>query len=83
MPRPKRDYEVRRVRLDGFVPIGVNPDDDALLAWLDSLPNRKKFPIVWAVLKAGEAAIKSGAVQVDDLAEAEAMAEEFFNAFVQ
>jgi len=82
MPRPKRDYEVRRVRLDGFVPVGVSAEDDALLAWLDNLPSRKKFPIVWAMLKAGGAAIQRGEVVLSDLDEAEAMAEEFFNAFV-
>ena len=82
MPRRKRNYEVQRVRLDGFVPVGVNADDDALLAWLDSLPNRKKFPIVWELLKAGETAIKQGAVRLEDVDEAEAMAEEFFHAFM-
>lgn len=82
MARPKRDYPVRRVRLDGNVPVGVDPEDDALLEWLDSLPNRKKFPIVWAMLKAGGMAIKQGSVKMDDLDEAEAMAEEIFGAFV-
>lgn len=83
MARPKRNYEVQRVRLDGYIPVGVDAEDDRLLAWLDSLPNRKKFPIVWALLKAGGTAIGQGSVKVDELEEAEAMAEEFFHAFVQ
>lgn len=80
MPKPKRDYPVMRVNLCGTIRTDV-PENIAMLKWLDSLPNRKKFPIVWEILKAGGRAIQSGAIEAD-IDEAEAMAEEFFNAFV-
>jgi len=80
MGRPKRTYEVRRVRLDGYLPVGVDPDVDALLAWLDGLPNRKKFPIVIQRLISGGVELGDSKVSVD-IAEAEAAAERLMEQF--
>ena len=63
MARQKDDVRSVRVRLDGYLKPGVDPEVDKVLAWLASLPPRKKFPSVMARLIAGG---MIEAVSVDD-----------------
>jgi hypothetical protein len=86
MPRPKLLYERVRVRLDGFVPVGQDPKDDELLARLDALPPRTKFPTVWMWLKLGKA-LESVTPETSDeeiarmVREAESASEALFGRF--
>ena len=86
MARPKLLYERVRVRLDGYVPVDQDPRDDELLARLDALPPRTKFPTVWNWLKMGRAleAI-TPETSVEEIArlvrEAEAASKAFFERF--
>jgi len=80
MARPRLTYTRRRVRLDGFVPEGIDPKDDELLALLDGLPPRTKFPTVWMMLKMGKAL--ELAVQTGNTEEAVEFAQDLISAFV-
>lgn len=86
MPRPKLLYARVRVRLDGFVPVGQDPKDDELLARLDALPPRTKFPTVWMWLKMGKA-LEAVTPETSDeeiarlVREAEAVSEAFFEKY--
>jgi len=54
------------VRIDGYLQKGVDPQVDRLLAWLDSLPPRKRFPLVMRRLMMGgviETVIEDGDVE--------------------
>lgn len=53
MPRKKDLIPSIRVRLDGYLKPGTDPEVDKVLAWLDSLPPRTKFPAVIARLIGG------------------------------
>lgn len=53
MARPRDEVRSRRVRLDGYLKPGTDPEVDRVLAWLDSLPPRTKFPAVIARLIGG------------------------------
>jgi hypothetical protein len=53
MPRRKDEIRSVRVRLDGNLKPGVDAEVDKVLAWLDSLPPRTKFPAVIARLIGG------------------------------
>jgi hypothetical protein len=53
MPRPRDKVPSERVRIDGYLKRGVDPQVDALLNWLDSLPPRKRFPMVMRRLMMG------------------------------
>jgi hypothetical protein len=46
MARPRDKVRSERVRIDGRLKRGVDPRVDALLGWLDSLPSKKRFPLV-------------------------------------
>jgi len=86
MARPKLLYERVRVRLDGFIPVRQDPKDDELLARLDALPPRTKFPTVWMWLKMGKAlesvTPETSAEEITRLVrEAEAASTAFFEKF--
>ena len=51
--RPKDAIASVRVRLDGYLKPGVDSEVDKVLAWLNSLPPRTKFPAVIARLIGG------------------------------
>jgi hypothetical protein len=51
--RPKDTVPSIRLRLEGRVKPGVDPEVDKLLAWLNSLPPRTRFPAVIARLIGG------------------------------
>lgn len=53
MARKKDLIPSVRVRLDGYLKPGTDPEVDKVLAWLDSLPPRTKFPAVIARLIGG------------------------------
>lgn len=53
MARRKDAVQSVRVRLDGYLKPGVDPEVDKVLAWLNGLPPRKKFPSVIARLIGG------------------------------
>lgn len=53
MARPLDKVRSVRVRLDGYLKPGTDPEVDRVLAWLDSLPPRTKFPAVIARLIVG------------------------------
>lgn len=66
MPRPKDKIRSERIRIDGYLKRGVDPQVDALLAWLDGLPPRKRFPLVMRRLMMGgviETVIEDGDVE--------------------
>jgi hypothetical protein len=67
MSRQKDLIRSRRIRLEGCLKPGIDPEIDRVLAWLDSLPPRTKFPSVIARLIAG-GLIQSINVQDDELA---------------
>lgn len=78
MGRPKLPYERKRLRLDGYLPV-----DDPLLAQIEALPARTRFPTVIRLLRMGHAL---EAVQVDvseeELRQQVAAAKEIMDAFV-
>lgn len=80
MGRPKNKVPSLRVRIDGYLQRGIDPQVDALLAWLDSLPPRKRFPLVMRRLMMGgviETVIEDG-----DIDAARKAADEIVAAFV-
>lgn len=86
MARPRLLYERVRIRLDGFVPVGQDEKDDELVARINALPARTKFPTVWKWLKMGKV-LESVTPETPDeevlrmVREAEAAAESFFGRF--
>lgn len=80
MGRPRNKVPSLRVRIDGYLQKGVDPQVDRLLAWLDSLPPRKRFPLVMRRLMMGgviETVIEDGDVEA-----ARKAADEIVAAFV-
>jgi hypothetical protein len=53
MARKKDAVRSVRVRLDGYLKPGTDPEVDKVLDWLNSLPPRTKFPAVIARLIGG------------------------------
>ena len=80
MARPKDAIQSERVRLDGYLKRGVDPEIDKLLAWLDSLPPRKRFPLVMQRLMMG--GVLESVVEDGDLEAARAAATKIIHAFV-
>lgn len=80
MARPKNTVPSERVRIDGYLKRGVDPQVDALLTWLDGLPPKKRFPLVMRRLMMGgviEAVVEDG-----DIEAARKAADEIVAAFV-
>lgn len=69
-----------RVRLDGYLKRGVDPEIDKLLEWLDGLPARKRFPLVIQRLMMGAAL--EAVVEDGDVEKARAAARQIIGAFV-
>ena len=78
MARPKDKVASERVRVDGYLKRGIDPQVDALLAWMDGLPKRKRFPLVMRRLMMGgvmeQAVEENGDLELARLAAAEIMA---------
>ena len=81
MSRKKDDVRSMRVRLDGYLKPGVDPEVDKVLAWLASLPPRRKFPSVIARLIAG-GMLESMSVDGDELARQVEAAQDIMANFV-
>lgn len=81
MPRRKDSIRSVRVRLDGNLKPGVDPEVDKVLAWLASLPPRTKFPAVIARLIGG-GMIEAMTVDDDQLARQVQAAKEIMANFV-
>lgn len=80
MARPKDRVPSERVRIDGYLKRGVDPQVDALLAWLDELPARKRFPLVMRRLMMG--GVLETVVEDGDVEAARKAADEIIAAFV-
>lgn len=80
MGRPRNKVPSLRVRIDGYLQKGVDPQVDRLLAWLDSLPPRKRFPLVMRRLMMG--GVMETVVEDGDVEAARIAAAEIFSAFV-
>ena len=66
MARPRDKTRSERVRIDGYLKRGVDPQIDALMEWLDQLPAGKRFPLVMQRLMMGgvlEAVVEDGDVE--------------------
>lgn len=81
MSRKKDDVRSMRVRLDGYLKPGVDPEVDKVLAWLASLPPRRKFPSVIARLIGG-GMIETMNVNGDELARQVEAAQDIMANFV-
>jgi hypothetical protein len=81
MPRKKDAVQSVRVRLDGYLKPGVDPEVDKVLAWLDALPPRTKFPAVIARLIGG-GLIEAMRVDDSELAKQVEAAKDIMAAFV-
>lgn len=53
MARPRDKTRSERVRIDGYLKRGIDPQIDALMEWLDQLPAGKRFPMVMQRLMMG------------------------------
>lgn len=77
MARPRDKVRSERVRIDGYLKRGIDPQVDGLLAWLDSLPARRRFPLVMQRLMMGgviEMVVEDGDVEKARIAAREIMA---------
>lgn len=80
MARPKNPTPSQRVRIDGYLRRGEDPEIDKLLDWFESLPPKRRFPLVMQRLMMGgviEAVVEDG-----DVAAARAAAAQISSAFV-
>lgn len=80
MARPKNKIPSQRIRIDGYLRRGVDPQIDKLLDWFASLPPKKRFPMVMQRLMMGgviEAVIEDG-----DVAAAREAASQIIGSFV-
>lgn len=80
MARPRDKIRSERVRIDGYLKRGLDPQVDALLAWLDDLPPRKRFPLVMRRLMMG--GVMETVIEDGDIAAARKAADEIVAAFV-
>jgi len=80
MARPRDKIRSERVRIDGYLKRGVDPQVDALLAWLDGLPDGKRFPLVMRRLMMG--GVMETVIDDGDIEAARKAADEIVAAFV-
>lgn len=80
MARQKDSIRSRRIRIEGLLKPGVDPEIDKLLTWLDGLPKRKRFPMVIQRLMMG--GVLETVVENGDMEAARAQAEKIASAFV-
>jgi len=75
-----------RIRIDGQRKRGLDQRDDKTFAWLDAIPDGKRFDFVWDLLTAalnGElGSVMQQAVEESDLEKAREAANQIMGAFV-
>jgi len=75
-----------RVRIDGYRKRGLDARQDKTFAWLDAIPDGKRFDFVWDLLTAalnGElGSVMQQAVEDGDVEKAREAASQIANAFV-
>ena len=81
MSRQKDSVRSVRVRLDGYLKPGVDREVDKVLAWLNGLPPRTKFPSVIARLIGG-GLMEAMSVDDDELAKQVEAAKDIMANFV-
>ena len=86
MARPRDKVKSERVRIDGYRKRGIDPRQDKTFAWLDAIPDGKRFDFVWDLLTAalnGElGSVMQQAVEDSDVEKACEAARQISNAFV-
>ena len=86
MARPKDAIKSERVRIDGLRKRGLNERQDKTFAWLDAIPEGKRFDFVWDLLTAalnGElGSVMQQAVEESDVEKAREAASQIIGAFV-
>ena len=80
MARPRYKTRSERVRIDGYLKRGIDPQIDALMEWLDQLPAGKRFPMVMQRLMMG--GVLEAVVEDGDVAKAREAASAIMGAFV-
>jgi hypothetical protein len=84
--RPHDIVPSERVRIEGLRKRGVNARDDKTFAWLDAIPNKKRFAFVWDLVTAalnGELGpVMQQAVEDSDMEKAREAAAQIAGAFV-
>ena len=80
MSRPKDNTPSKRIRIDGYLKRGVDPQIDALLDWLEALPAKRRFPLVMQRLMMG--GVLEAVVEDGDVAKAREAASVIMGAFV-
>ena len=80
MARPRDKTRSERVRIDGYLKRGIDPQIDALMEWLDQLPAGKRFPMVMQRLMMG--GVLQAVVIDGDVAKAREAASAIMGAFV-
>ena len=80
MSRPKDKTPSKRIRIDGYLKRGVDPQVDALLDWLEGLPAKRRFPLVMQRLMMG--GVLEAVVEDGDVAKAREAASVIMGAFV-
>lgn len=80
MARRKDLVRSERVRIDGYLKRGVDPEIDKLLVWMDGLPAKKRFPLVMQRLMMGAAL--EAVVEDGDVEKARTAARQIVGAFV-
>lgn len=80
MARPRDKTRSERVRIDGYLKRGIDPQIDALMEWLDQLPAGKRFPMVMQRLMMG--GVLEAVVEDGDVAKAREAASAIMGAFV-
>ena len=86
MARPKDKVQSQRIRIDGYRKRGVDARFDKTFAWLDAIPEDKRFPFVWDLLTAALNGELGPAMQVaveeSDVEKARTAAQEIVSVFV-
>lgn len=84
--RPRDEIPSERVRFEGLRKRGVNPRYDKTFAWIDAIPNGKRFEFVWDLVTAalnGELGpVMQQAVEDSDMEKAREAAAQIAGAFV-
>ena len=84
--RPRDEIPSERVRIEGLRKRGVSARYDKTFAWLDAIPNKKRFAFVWDLVTAalnGELGpVMQQAVEDSDMEKAREAAAQIVGAFV-
>ena len=86
MGRKPDPVKSERVRIEGSRKRGVSSRDDKTFAWLDGIPDGKRFEFAWDLITAalnGELGpVMQAAVEESDIEKAKRAAQQISNAFV-